>query len=204
MTTTIQDIMRTAPVIPVLVIDDAAHARPLAEALVKGGLRVLEVTLRTGAAIEAIAEMKKVEGAIVGAGTVVNTEQFKQVMDADVEFIVSPGLTERLGEPIVASGVPYLPGVANAGDIMRGLDLGLTHFKFFPAETSGGLKALKALAAPFYQAKFCPTGGVSLASAPEWLAFNPVLCVGGSWVTPKGASLDQVETLAREAAALKN
>ncbi len=203
MTTTIQDIMRTAPVIPVLVIDDAAHARPLAEALVKGGLRVLEVTLRTGAAIEAIAEMKKVEGAIVGAGTVVNTEQFKQVMDADVEFIVSPGLTERLGEPIVASGVPYLPGVANAGDIMRGLDLGLTHFKFFPAETSGGLKALKALAAPFYQAKFCPTGGVSLATAPEWLAFDPVLCVGGSWVTPKGASLDQVETLAREAAALR-
>lgn len=203
MTTTIADIMRIAPVIPVLVIDDAAHARPLAEALVKGGLRVLEVTLRTGAAIEAIAEMKKVEGAIVGAGTVVNTEQFKQVMDADVEFIVSPGLTERLGEPIVASGVPFLPGIANAGDIMRGLDLGLTHFKFFPAETSGGLKALKALAAPFYQAKFCPTGGVSLATASEWLAFDPVLCVGGSWVTPKGASLDQVETLAREAAGLK-
>jgi len=200
--TTIQDIMRTAPVIPVLVIEDAAHARPLAEALVKGGLRVLEVTLRTGAAIEAIAEMKKVPGAIVGAGTVVNTEQFKQVMNADVEFIVSPGLTERLGDPIVASGVPFLPGIANAGDIMRGLDLGLTHFKFFPAETSGGLKALKALAAPFYQARFCPTGGVNLATAPEWLAFDPVLCVGGSWVTPKGASLEQVETLAREAAGL--
>lgn len=203
MTTTIADIMRTAPVIPVLVIEDAAQARPLAEALVKGGLRVLEVTLRTGAALEAIAEMKKVEGAIVGAGTVVNTEQFRQVMDADVEFIVSPGLTERLGEPIIASGVPFLPGVANAGDIMRGLDLGLTHFKFFPAETSGGLKALKALAAPFYQARFCPTGGVSLATAPDWLAFDPVLCVGGSWITPKGASLEQVETLAREAAALK-
>ena len=203
MTTTIADIMRTAPVIPVLVIEDAATARPLAEALVKGGLRVLEVTLRTGAAIEAIAEMKKVEGAIVGAGTVVNTEQFKQVMDADVEFIVSPGLTERLGEPIIASGVPFLPGIANAGDIMRGLDLGLTHFKFFPAETSGGLKALKALAGPFYQAKFCPTGGISLASAPDWLAFDPVLCVGGSWITPKGASLEQVETLAREAAALR-
>ena len=202
MTTTIQDIMRTAPVIPVLVIDDASHARPLAEALVKGGLRVLEVTLRTGAAIEAIAEMKKVEGAIVGAGTVVNTEQFKQVMDADVEFIVSPGLTERLGDPIVASGVPFLPGIANAGDIMRGLDLGLTHFKFFPAETSGGLKALKALAAPFYQAKFCPTGGISAATAPEWLGFDPVLCVGGSWVTPKGSSLGQVEQLAREAAGL--
>ena len=199
----IEAIMRTSPVIPVLVIEDAAQARPLAEALVKGGLRVLEVTLRTGAAIEAIAEMKKVEGAIVGAGTVVNTGQFDQVMDADVEFIVSPGLTERLGEPIIASGVPFLPGVANAGDIMRGLDLGLTHFKFFPAETSGGLKALKALAAPFYQARFCPTGGVSLATAPEWLAFDPVLCVGGSWITPKGASVEQVETLAREAAALK-
>ncbi|WP_171982598.1 bifunctional 4-hydroxy-2-oxoglutarate aldolase/2-dehydro-3-deoxy-phosphogluconate aldolase [Sphingomonas sp. LM7] len=195
--------MRTAPVIPVLVIEDAATARPLAEALVKGGLRVLEVTLRTGAAIEAIAEMKKVEGAIVGAGTVVNTDQFKQVMDADVEFIVSPGLTEKLAQPIIASGVPFLPGIANAGDIMRGLDLGLTHFKFFPAETSGGLKALKALAAPFYQAKFCPTGGVSLATAPDWLAFDPVLCVGGSWITPKGASVEQVETLAREAAGLR-
>ncbi|WP_206365803.1 bifunctional 4-hydroxy-2-oxoglutarate aldolase/2-dehydro-3-deoxy-phosphogluconate aldolase [Sphingomonas naasensis] len=195
--------MRTSPVIPVLVIDDAAHARPLAEALVKGGLRVLEVTLRTPAAIEAIAEMKKVAGAIVGAGTVVNTDQFEQVMKADAEFIVSPGLTERLGDAIVRSGVPYLPGVANAGDIMRGLDLGLTHFKFFPAETSGGLKALKALAAPFYQARFCPTGGVSLATAPDWLGFDPVLCVGGSWITPKGASLDQVETLAREAAGLK-
>ncbi|MCP4621045.1 MAG: bifunctional 4-hydroxy-2-oxoglutarate aldolase/2-dehydro-3-deoxy-phosphogluconate aldolase [Bradyrhizobium sp.] len=194
--------MKTAPVIPVLVIEDAATARPLAEALVKGGLRVLEVTLRTGAALEAIAEMKKVEGAIVGAGTVVNTEQFEQVMKADAEFIVSPGLTERLGDAIVRSGVPYLPGVANAGDIMRGLDLGLEHFKFFPAETSGGLKALKALAAPFYQCKFCPTGGISAATAPEWLAFDPILCVGGSWVTPRGASYEQVEALAREAAGL--
>ncbi|WP_257214914.1 bifunctional 4-hydroxy-2-oxoglutarate aldolase/2-dehydro-3-deoxy-phosphogluconate aldolase [Sphingomonas sp. R-74633] len=194
--------MQTAPVIPVLVIEDAATARPLAEALVKGGLRVLEVTLRTEAALEAIAEMKKVEGAIVGAGTVVNTDQFEQVMKADAEFIVSPGLTDRLGDAIVRSGVPYLPGIANAGDIMRGLDLGLTHFKFFPAETSGGLKALKALAAPFYQCKFCPTGGISAATAPEWLAFDPILCVGGSWVTPKGASYEQVEALAREAAAL--
>jgi 2-dehydro-3-deoxyphosphogluconate aldolase / (4S)-4-hydroxy-2-oxoglutarate aldolase len=199
----IEAIMKTAPVIPVLVIEDAATARPLAEALVKGGLRVLEVTLRTGAALEAIAEMKKVEGAIVGAGTVVNTDQFEQVMKADAEFIVSPGLTDRLGDAITRSGVPYLPGVANAGDIMRGLDMGLTHFKFFPAETSGGLKALKALAAPFYQCKFCPTGGISAATAPEWLAFDPILCVGGSWVTPKGASYEQVEALAREAASLK-
>ncbi len=196
----IEAIMRTAPVIPVLVIDDAAKARPLAEALVKGGLRVLEVTMRTPAALEAIREMKKVPGAIVGAGTVVNTQQFEQVMQEDAEFIVSPGLTDRLGDAIVKSGVPYLPGIANAGDIMRGMDLGLSHFKFFPAETSGGLKALKALAAPFYQAKFCPTGGVSLASAPEWLAFDPVLCVGGSWIT--SGSLDEVEAKAREAAAL--
>ena len=198
----IEAIMKTAPVIPVLVIDDAATARPLAEALVKGGLRVLEVTMRTPAALDAIREMKQVEGAIVGAGTVVNTAQFEQVMKADAEFIVSPGLTERLGEAIVGSGVPYLPGVANAGDIMRGLDLGLSHFKFFPAETSGGLKALKALAAPFFQCKFCPTGGISAATAPEWLAFDPILCVGGSWVTPKGASMEQVEALAREAAGL--
>ncbi|WP_066796309.1 bifunctional 4-hydroxy-2-oxoglutarate aldolase/2-dehydro-3-deoxy-phosphogluconate aldolase [Sphingomonas soli] len=194
--------MAVAPVIPVLVIEDAATARPLAEALVKGGLRVLEVTLRTAAAIEAIREMKKVPGAIVGAGTVVNTDQFEQVMQADAEFIVSPGLTERLGEAIVGSGVPFLPGTATAGDIMRGLDLGLRHFKFFPAETSGGLKALKALAAPFYEARFCPTGGITPATAPEWLAFDPVLCVGGSWVTPKGASMAEVEALARDAAGL--
>lgn len=202
MTTTIADIMRTSPVIPVLVIEDAATARPLAEALVKGGLRVLEVTMRTPAALDAIREMKQVEGAIVGAGTVVNTDQFAQVMRAGAEFIVSPGLTDRLGSAIVESRVPFLPGIANAGDIMRGYDLGLRHFKFFPAETSGGLKALKALAAPFYDAKFCPTGGVSAASAPEWLGFDPVLCVGGSWVTPKGASVEEVEALAREASAL--
>lgn len=198
----VEQIMRTSAVIPVLVIDDAATARPLAEALVKGGLRVLEVTMRTPAALDAIREMKQVEGAIVGAGTVVNTDQFEQVMDAGAEFIVSPGLTERLATPIIESGVPFLPGVATAGDIMRGLDLGLTHFKFFPAETSGGLKALKALAAPFYQCKFCPTGGITEATAPDWLAFGPVLCVGGSWVTPKGASMDEVETLATAANAL--
>jgi len=196
----IETIMRTSAVIPVLVIEDAATARPLAEALVAGGLRVLEVTMRTAAALDAIREMKQVPGAIVGAGTVVSTEQFEQVMDVGAEFIVSPGLTERLAHPIVASGVPYLPGIATAGDIMRGLDLGLTHFKFFPAETSGSLKALKALAAPFYQCSFCPTGGITEASAPDWLAFRPVLCVGGSWVT--GGTLAEIEAKARAAAAL--
>ena len=196
----IEAIMRTSAVIPVLVIDDAATARPLAEALVAGGLRVLEVTMRTPAALDAIREMKQVPGAIVGAGTVVDTAQFEQVMAAGAEFIVSPGLTDRLGSAIVDSGVPYLPGIANAGDIMRGLDLGLTHFKFFPAEASGGLKALKALAAPFYQCKFCPTGGITEASAPDWLAFVPVLCVGGSWVT--GGTMAEVEAKAKAASAL--
>ena len=199
--TTIADIMRTSPVIPVLVIDDAATARPLAEALVAGGLRVLEVTLRTPAALDAIAEMKQVPGAIVGAGTVVSTDQFDAVAKAGAEFIVSPGLSERLANPIIASGIPYLPGIATAGDIMRGLDLGLTHFKFFPAETSGGLKALKALAAPFYQCRFCPTGGITEATAPDWLAFDPVLCVGGSWIT--SGTPAEIEAKAKAAAALR-
>ncbi len=199
----IETIMRTSAVIPVLVIDDVATARPLAEALVAGGLKVLEVTLRTPAALDAIREMKQVPGAMVGAGTVVSPDQFAQVMDAGAEFIVSPGLTETLGRVIIDSGVPYLPGIANAGDIMRGYDLGLRHFKFFPAEANGGLKALKALTAPFYEAKFCPTGGITAASAPEYLGFGPVLCVGGSWVTPAGASMDEVERLAREASGLR-
>ena len=197
----IGEIMRTSAVIPVLVIEDAAIARPLAEALVAGGLKVLEVTMRTPAALDAIREMKQVPGAIVGAGTVVTGEQFSQVMDAGAEFIVSPGLTERLADPIIASGVPFLPGVATAGDIMRGLDLGLTHFKFFPAETSGGLKALKALAAPFYQCRFCPTGGISEANAAEWLAFDRVLCVGGSWVATGTPA--EIEAKARAATALR-
>ncbi len=199
--TDILSIMRTSAVIPVLVVEDAATARPLAEALVAGGLKVLEVTMRTPAALDAIAEMNKVEGAIVGAGTVVSTAQFEQVMAAGAEFIVSPGLSQGLGEVIVRSGVPYLPGIATAGDIMRGLDMGLTEFKFFPAETSGGLKALKALAAPFYQCKFCPTGGITEASAPDWLAFGPVECVGGSWVT--GGTMAEVEAKARAASALR-
>jgi 2-dehydro-3-deoxyphosphogluconate aldolase / (4S)-4-hydroxy-2-oxoglutarate aldolase len=178
----IETIMRTAPVIPVLVIEDAAYAQPIAQALVAGGLRVLEVTLRTAAALDVIREMKKVEGAIVGAGTVLNEADLRASLDAGAEFIVSPGLTEPLGKAAVASGIPFLPGTANAGDIMRGLDLGLTHFKFFPAEASGGIAALKAIAAPFGMAKFCPTGGISLSTAPSWLAVEPVLCVGGSWV----------------------
>jgi 2-dehydro-3-deoxyphosphogluconate aldolase/(4S)-4-hydroxy-2-oxoglutarate aldolase len=199
---TIDDIMRMSPVIPVLVVDDAAAARPLAEALVAGGLKVLEVTLRTPAALDAIREMKQVRGAIVGAGTVVNPDQFAAAMEAGAEFIVSPGLTERLAEPIIASGVPFLPGVANAGDIMRGLDLGLTRFKFFPAEASGGRAALKALSGPFGDVRFCPTGGITRDSARDWLTMEPVLCVGGTWLA--GGTTEEVEAKAREAASLLN
>lgn len=199
----IAEIMRTAPVIPVIVVDEIEHAQPLARALVAGGLRVLEVTLRTPVALDAIREMAKVEGAIVGAGTVTNEAELKAAIDAGSEFIVSPGLTEPLGKAAISARIPFLPGIANAGDIMRGLDLGLTHFKFFPAMAAGGLPALKALAAPFHQCRFCPTGGVTLENAPEWLGFDPVLCVGGSWVSPRGP-VDEaaVEKLAREAAAL--
>jgi 2-dehydro-3-deoxyphosphogluconate aldolase/(4S)-4-hydroxy-2-oxoglutarate aldolase len=200
----IDAIMRTAPVIPVIVIDDVAHAVPLAEALVAGGLRVLEVTLRTPAALSAIRAMKQVPGAIVGAGTVTGVPDLNKALAAGAEFIVSPGLTDKLGKAAVAAGVPFLPGIANAGDIMRGLDLGLDRFKFFPAMAAGGLPALKALAAPFGGVRFCPTGGISLDNAAEWLAFDPLLCVGGSWVSPKGAPDKAViEQLAREACSLR-
>lgn len=199
----IETIMRTAPVIPVIVIEDADHARPLAEALVAGGLRVLEVTLRTPAALDAIKAMKTVEGAIVGAGTVLNERDLDASIEAGAEFIVSPGLTKSLGKAATASEIPFLPGIANASDIMLGLDLGLTHFKFFPAMASGGLPALKALAGPFGDIKFCPTGGITLETAPDWLAADPVLCVGGSWLVPKGApQRATIEDAARAAAAL--
>lgn len=198
----IERVMRTAPVIPVLVIERASEARALAEALVSGGLRVLEVTLRTEAALEAIREMKQVPGALVGAGTVTNPTELEAALEAGAEFIVSPGLTEPLGQAAIASGVPFLPGVATAGDVMRGLDLDLSHFKFFPAVAAGGIPALKALAAPFANVRFCPTGGVTAENAPEWLALPPVLCVGGSWIVPRGADLGQVRALAAEAAAL--
>lgn len=200
----IDSIMRIAPVIPVIVIEDEAHAVPLAEALVAGGLSVLEVTLRTPAALGAIRAMKQVPGAIVGAGTVTNPRELDAALEAGSEFIVSPGLTDNLGKAAIAAGVPFLPGIANAGDIMRGMDLGLDRFKFFPAMAAGGLPALKALAAPFGQCRFCPTGGISLENAPEWLAFDPVLCVGGSWVSPKGApDRAKVEALAKEAFGLR-
>ncbi|HEX5644973.1 MAG TPA: bifunctional 4-hydroxy-2-oxoglutarate aldolase/2-dehydro-3-deoxy-phosphogluconate aldolase [Erythrobacter sp.] len=199
----IEQVMRLAPVVPVIVVDKVEHAVPLAEALVAGGLRALEVTLRTPAALEAISAMKQVPGAVVGAGTVTNPRELDAALAAGAEFIVSPGLTEPLARAAIAAGAPFLPGTANASDIMRGLDLGLTHFKFFPAATSGGLPALKALAAPFGQCRFCPTGGIGPGNAAEWLAFEPVLCVGGSWVAPRGVpDKAAIEATAREASKL--
>jgi 2-dehydro-3-deoxyphosphogluconate aldolase / (4S)-4-hydroxy-2-oxoglutarate aldolase len=199
----IEAIMRKAAVIPVLVIEEARHAAAIAAALVAGGLPVLEVTLRTSSALEVIRAMKQVPGAIVGAGTVLNQHALDDALEAGAEFIVSPGLTESLAKAAIAAKVPFLPGTATASDIMRGLDLGLDRFKFFPAEANGGIPALKAIAAPFGMARFCPTGGVTANSAPDWLALDGVLCVGGSWLVPKGApDVAAIEAAARAAAAL--
>ena len=199
----VEKIMRTAPVIPVLTIEDVAHAAPIAEALVKGGLPVLEVTLRTSTALEVIREMKQVPGAIVGAGTVLNEHALEDALQAGSEFIVSPGFTESLAKAAIASGTAFLPGTATSSDIMRGLDLGLDRFKFFPAEANGGIPALKAIAAPFGMVKFCPTGGITAASAPNWLALDYVLCCGGSWIVPQGTpDLATIEATARAAAGL--
>lgn len=200
----IETLMRSGPVIPVLVIEDAERARPVAEALVAGGIHILEVTLRTAAALDIIREMKGVEGAVVGAGTVLSEGDLRASLDAGAEFIVSPGLTEPLGRAAIDADVPFLPGITNSGDIMRGLDLGLEHFKFFPAEASGGRSVLKALAAPFGHVRFCPTGGITASSAPLWLAMPSVLCVGGSWLVEDARDTIKVEDAARTAAALRN
>lgn len=200
----IDEVMRSAPVIPVLVLDGSLDPVALAETLVGAGLPVIEVTLRTPTALAAIQAMTRVEGAIVGAGTVLNEGMLGDAVAAGSKFIVSPGLTDKLGRAAIASGVPYLPGVANAGDIMRGLDFGLDRFKFFPAEASGGLPALSALAAVFGNIRFCPTGGIREDSAPQWLAHPSVLCVGGSWIVKPGETdLAAIGERARTAAKLR-
>lgn len=200
---TIDAVMRTAPVIPVLVLDGSLDPAALAETLVEAGLPVIEVTLRTPVALDAIRAMARVPGAIVGAGTVLDSHQLGAAVDAGARFIVSPGLTSAVAEAARRADIPFLPGVATAGDIMRGLDLGLSRFKFFPAEAAGGLPALKALSAPFSGIRFCPTGGIREESAPEWLAQPSVLCVGGSWVVKSGETdLDAIAARARAAAQL--
>lgn len=199
----VERVMRLAPVIPVLVIEHIDHALPIAQALVAGGLPALEVTLRTDCALEAIRIMKQVPGAVVGAGTVLTPDDLSRSIDAGAEFIVSPGLTPRLGEAALRTGIPFLPGTANASDMMLALEMGFDRLKFFPAMAAGGPPALKAISAPLAAAKFCPTGGVTPGNAPEWLALDAVICVGGSWMIPKGPPDPvAIETAAREAAGL--
>ena len=201
---TIDEIMSLAPVIPVLIIEDVAHAVPLGRALVAGGLPVLEITMRTPAASECIERMAgEVEGAVVGAGTVLTPAMRQAVADIGGQFAVSPGLIDGEGDE---GPVPLLPGIATATELMAGLALGFTRFKLFPANVVGGVDALKAFASPFQQAKFCPTGGVSAKNAPDYLALPNVVCVGGSWVAPADAvragDWGRITALAREAAAL--
>lgn len=200
------ELCRLAPVIPVLVIDTLAHARPLAEALVAGGLPVLEVTLRTPVALEAIRLMAEVPGGVVGAGTLLTPADVKAAKAAGARFGVSPGATDRLIAACEAEGLPLLPGAATATEMMALLERGYTMQKFFPAEASGGVSALKAIGAPIPQVKFCPTGGVSLANAPSYLGLSNTVCVGGSWVAPKDlmekGDWAGITRLAREAAGL--
>lgn len=197
---------RMAPVIPVLVIRDPAHAQPLARALVAGGLPVLEVTLRTPAALEVIAEMSGVTGAVVGAGTVLSPEDVRAVAAAGAGFAVSPGSTDRLLAACAERALPLLPGAATATEAMRLLELGYSTQKFFPAEMAGGVAALRALSAPLPQITFCPTGGIGLGNAADYLALSNVACVGGSWVAPADliaqGDWDAITALARAAAAL--
>ena len=202
---TIDEIMAAAPVIPVLVLDGSIDPIALAETLVEAGLPVIEVTLRTPSALDAVRVMAAVPGAIVGAGTVLDATQLSQAVDAGARFIVSPGLTEPLALAARDAAIPFLPGIATAGDIMRGRDLGLDRFKFFPAEAAGGLSALSALAGPFGTMRFCPTGGIREHSARDWLAHPAVRCVGGSWIViPGETDLAIILDRARRAANLRN
>jgi 2-dehydro-3-deoxyphosphogluconate aldolase/(4S)-4-hydroxy-2-oxoglutarate aldolase len=200
----IEDVMRLAPVIPVLVIDEVAHAVPLGRALVAGGLPVLEITLRTPIAMACLERMAgEVEGAVVGAGTVLTPSARQACADVGAKFCVSPGLIPGEHDDGPA---PLLPGVATATELMAGLNAGFTRFKLFPANVVGGVDALKAFASPFQQAKFCPTGGVNAKNAADYLAQPNVVCVGGSWVAPpdavKAGDWDRITALAREAAGL--
>lgn len=195
---TVEELVSLAPVVPVVVIEDVDDAVPLAEALVRGGLPAIEVTLRTDAALEAIERIAaEVDGAVVGAGTVTSARQVEDVLAAGARFLVSPGATPTLLDALVASGLPFLPGVATASEIVALLERQITHAKLFPAEVVGGIKALKAFAGPFPQLRFCPTGGINAANAPDYLAQPNVVCVGGSWMTS-----GDVEAQAAQAAAL--
>lgn len=204
----IDDILSLAPVMPVVTIDDPAKAVPLARALVAGGLRAIEVTLRTPAALEAIAAIaRQVPECVPGAGTVLTDRDLHAAARAGAKFAVSPGATPALLDAASPGPLPYLPAIATAGELMAAMERGFSSFKFFPAAYAGGPGALGALAGPFPAARFCPTGGIDAAGAPAWLALGNVLCVGGSWVTPRDAvaagDYARIERLAREAAGLR-
>ena len=183
MSRTIKDIMAISPIVPVMVINNVEHAVPLAHALVKGGLKVLEITLRTPAALESIRRIRaEVPEAIVGAGTIINIETLNKAIDAGAEFIVSPGTTDKMIDAALATGIPLLPGIANPSQAMCLLEKGITEMKFFPAEAAGGIPMLKSIGAPIPQISFCPTGGVSQKNVKEYYNRSNVACVGGSWM----------------------
>ena len=202
-------VMQQGPVIPVLVIERVSQAVPLAKALFAGGIRVLEVTLRTSCALEAISRIaNEVPGVIIGAGTVLTSRQFKDVQAAGAQFVISPGVTDALLDHAAGSEIPFIPGISTVSELMLGLEQGLTAFKFFPAEANGGVKALKAVAGPFSHVRFCPTGGITTENACQYLALPNVVCVGGSWIaTPqllRQENYDAVTELARQAVSLKS
>ncbi|MCX4822713.1 bifunctional 4-hydroxy-2-oxoglutarate aldolase/2-dehydro-3-deoxy-phosphogluconate aldolase [Streptomyces sp. NBC_01142] len=201
-------VLDLAPVVPVVVIEDATDAVPLARALVAGGLPAIEVTLRTPAALDAIrAIADEVPDAVIGAGTVISSDGVDAAVAAGARFLVSPGWTDRLLNAMKASGVPFLPGVSTTSEVVALLERGVNEMKFFPAEAAGGTPYLRSLAGPLPGARFCPTGGISLASAPSYLTLENVGCVGGTWMLPADAlaakDWDRVESLAREAASLR-
>ncbi|MFB7271255.1 bifunctional 4-hydroxy-2-oxoglutarate aldolase/2-dehydro-3-deoxy-phosphogluconate aldolase [Streptomyces sp. NPDC056244] len=201
-------VLDLAPVIPVVVLDDAADAVPLARALVNGGLPAIEVTLRTAAAPDAIRAIAAgVPDAVVGAGTVLSAAAVTDAVSAGARFLVSPGWTDALLNALRDSGVPFLPGVSTASEVVALLERGVTEMKFFPAEAAGGTAYLSSLAGPLPRARFCPTGGITAAKAPSYLALPNVGCVGGTWMIPPDAlaakDWDRVEALAREASAVR-
>lgn len=201
-----EEIFSQGPVVPVLVISDVAHAVPIAKALIAGGIRVLEVTLRTASALDVIAKIaKEVPEALIGAGTVTNREQLKQVQDAGALFAISPGMTPDLLAAGNEGNIALIPGISSISELMKAVDLGYTHLKFFPAEASGGVKALKAIGGPFPDIAFCPTGGISPDNYRDYLALPNVRCAGGSWLVPEDAVLagdwDRITELAKQAVA---
>ncbi|KAA9001689.1 bifunctional 4-hydroxy-2-oxoglutarate aldolase/2-dehydro-3-deoxy-phosphogluconate aldolase [Affinibrenneria salicis] len=204
--TSAEAVLKSGPVIPVIVVNKLEQAVPMAKALVAGGVKVLELTLRTDCAVEAIrAIAKEVPEAIVGAGTVTNPQQLADVTAAGAQFAISPGLTESLLKAAVAGPIPLIPGICSVSELMLGMDYGLREFKFFPAEANGGIKALQAIAGPFSQIRFCPTGGISPKNYRDYLALKSVLCVGGSWLVPADAlesgDYARITEVAREAVA---